>query len=595
MPALYNLDCDGLLDERFAVLGAAVDPLTTESFRTGLGDDIRRFHTRQAFDAAAWDQLVGRFHYMPAAFDDLAAFQRLRAEVARLDATCQAGCNVLLYLATAPRFFGLLCEQLYRGGFKDGPGWGRFIVEKPFGTDLASARQLNRDVLAHWQEEQICRVDPYLGKETVQNLLAFRFSNGMFEPLKATPADFPNHARGRWGPTAASDLVERDARRWFEVLTDDVLKRVAIFKDGDPLFLAQVILALRSEVAHAGETIIRKGDIGHEMYIVVRGEAEVLDDGGRVIKTFRDGDFFGEISLLIHTPRTVTVRATTDCDLVVLDQPSLRRILHDHPQFADSVRAGRARALRPEPPRRRAGARRRRLRLSRQLHRPLRAPAELRLPRSLQAIGVHEPERQPLIAGRRPRTERDDQPPARLTHETGGGGGDRLTAHGAGHHAAHERVLLAEYLPGADHETGVAGPLLLLEDDHAQRGPAPRPRPRPAQVGEGQLGRGQGRAGRAAGDQERERDQRAPHALRVSAPAGDAGDATIGLPALRRSDPRREAARAGGSKWSSPGIGASRTASSRFGSRPSARPPRCTLGLPGCSSRPVDGGPSSGP
>ena len=62
MPALYNLDCDGLLDERFAVLGAAVDPLTTESFRTGLGDDIRRFHTRQAFDAAAWDQLVGRFH-----------------------------------------------------------------------------------------------------------------------------------------------------------------------------------------------------------------------------------------------------------------------------------------------------------------------------------------------------------------------------------------------------------------------------------------------------------------------------------------------------------------------------------------------------
>lgn len=78
-------------------------------------------------------------------------------------------------------------------------------------------------------------------------------------------------------------------------------------------------------------------NIGREMYIVVRGEAEVLDDGGRVIETFRDGEFFGEIALLIHTPRTATVRAKTACDLLVLDQRSLSRILHDHPQFADTV------------------------------------------------------------------------------------------------------------------------------------------------------------------------------------------------------------------------------------------------------------------
>src|SRR5207248_2627879 len=81
------------------------------------------------------------------------------------------------------RFFGLLCEQLDKAGFKDGPGWKRIIVEKPFGTDLASALQLNTDVLAHWHEDQIYRVDHYLGKETVQNLLAFRFANEMFEPL----------------------------------------------------------------------------------------------------------------------------------------------------------------------------------------------------------------------------------------------------------------------------------------------------------------------------------------------------------------------------------------------------------------------------
>ena len=126
-------------------------------------------------------------------------------------------------------------------------------------------------------------------------------------------------------------------------LGDDVRNReifeeqVAIFKDGDPLFLSQVILALRPEVVKAGHTIIRKGAMGREMYILVRGEAEVVDEAGDVLKTFKDGDFFGEIALLMHTPRTATVRAKTGCDLVALDKTSFTRILRDHPQFADSV------------------------------------------------------------------------------------------------------------------------------------------------------------------------------------------------------------------------------------------------------------------
>ena len=183
VPALYNLACDGLLSDRFAVLGSAMDTLTTESFRARMSEDIKKFHTRNVFDQAVWDKLVSRFHYIPAGFADTAAFQTLKAEVSRLDAQYQAGGNVLFYFATAPRFFGLLGEQLHKSGFKDSPGWKRIIVEKPFGTDLESALQLNRDVLAHWHEDQIYRVDHYLGKETVQNLLAFRFSNGIFEPL----------------------------------------------------------------------------------------------------------------------------------------------------------------------------------------------------------------------------------------------------------------------------------------------------------------------------------------------------------------------------------------------------------------------------
>ena len=183
VPALYNLECDGLLSENFALLGAVLDPYTTEQFRAKMSEDIRKFHTRNEFDQARWDKLVSRFHYTPSEFGDLDGFRRLKEQVASLDARQGAGGNVLFYFAVAPRFFGLLCDKLNQAGFKEGPGWKRIIVEKPFGTDLESALQLNRDVLAHWDEQQIYRVDHYLGKETVQNLLAFRFSNGMFEPL----------------------------------------------------------------------------------------------------------------------------------------------------------------------------------------------------------------------------------------------------------------------------------------------------------------------------------------------------------------------------------------------------------------------------
>jgi len=593
VPALYNLACDGLLSEHFALLGTAMDPLTTESFRERMTADIKKFHTRQEFDPRVWDDLVNRFHYVPGAFDDKALFQTLRAEVKRLDAVVGAADNVLFYLATAPRFFGLLCDNLNEAGFKDGSGWRRVIVEKPFGTDLESALKLNREVLAHWHENQIYRVDHYLGKETVQNLLAFRFSNGMFEPLwnkhyidniqfnvaeavdvqgrggyydssgvlrdmmqnhmfqmlaylcmevpgsfepdairnekakllqairrydaqevgryvvrgqygpqldadgkiakpgyrgekdvnprsktetyaaarlhidnwrwegvpvylrsgkalwkrgteiivefkkapevifrgtsvtglspnrllfhiqpyqgievqfqakipgprmqlqpvnmrfaygdafkasrytgyevmiyscshgdatlfsrgdlveaawqaaqplldywAATPADFPNYARGSWGPKVAADLIARDGRRWHEVVTGDVLKTVPLFKDGDALFLEAVIMALRSKQVASGDLVIKKGDVGRELYLVARGEVEVLDDVGNVLKALKDGDIFGEIGVLMSTPRTADVRARTSCDLFVLDKADFSRILRDNPQFAKAV------------------------------------------------------------------------------------------------------------------------------------------------------------------------------------------------------------------------------------------------------------------
>jgi glucose-6-phosphate 1-dehydrogenase len=596
MPALYNLACDRLLPDRFAIVGIALDEMSTDQFRARMTADIQKFSTRSTFDANAWEGFVARLHYTPGNFADPAAYQRLADLVARLDAEQQTGGNIVFYLATPPAVFGMISAHLDQAGFKRrARGWTRIIVEKPFGHDLASAALLNRGLLAHWSEDQIYRIDHYLGKETVQNLLAFRFANGIYEPLwnknhvdhiqlsvaetvgvegrggyydrtgvlrdmmqnhmfqmlaylcmepptslrpdavrnekaklldavrllkpgavpqnavrgqygpgkkadgsaavgyrqepdvnpqSATetfaalrllidnwrwegvpvylrsgkslwkrgteivvqfkkapevifrdtpavgrlesnkllfhiqpdqgiefrfhaktpgpamslqkvnmrfdyreafeasrgtgyevllyncmigdatlfsrtdlveaawriaqpvldawattpPADFPNYPAGSWGPKAAFDLIERDGRRWVEVINRDVLAKVPLFRDGDPVLLHNLSMMLKPVVAAAGADIIRQGDIGGEMYVISRGQVDVLGAAGERLNTLAAGDFFGELSLLLSQPRNATIRATAPCDLFVLDKADFNRALKEHPQFASSLR-----------------------------------------------------------------------------------------------------------------------------------------------------------------------------------------------------------------------------------------------------------------
>ncbi len=595
VPALYNLACDRLLPRRFGVVGLALDELSTERFRDKLSSDIRQYSTRKQFDEAVWDDLVRRFHYLAGRFDDPAVFDRLRGLLARLDAEWQTDGNVLYYCATPPEVFGLIAEQIDRaGGTRSERGWRRIIVEKPFGHDLVSAVELNRRLLRHWTEAQVYRIDHYLGKETIQNLLAFRFSNGIFEPLwnkshvdhiqmtvaevvgvegrgryydragvlrdvvqnhmfqmlaylcmepptsfrpdairnekakvleavrimrpedvtshtvrgqygpgrrangvdavgylkergvdpnsqtetftalklfvddwrwegvpiylrsgkalwrrgteiliqfkkapevifrelpgipwldsnqlvfhiqpdqgielrfqaktpgpsmqlqkvnmrfdyreafeaaRATgyevmlyncmlgdqmlfsrsdlvetawriaqpildvwaaspPGDFPNYPAGSWGPKAAFDLIERDGRKWLEVVNRGVIETVPLFQECDEIFQHKLALVLKPVVAAADELIIRKGDRGNEMYFLVRGAVDVVGGDGRVITTLGPGSFFGETSLLLSEPRNASIRATTYCELFVLDKADFNRVLRDHPQFARSI------------------------------------------------------------------------------------------------------------------------------------------------------------------------------------------------------------------------------------------------------------------
>jgi glucose-6-phosphate 1-dehydrogenase len=185
VPSLYNLARSGLLPDAFAVIGVARAEKATERFR-GEVDGIVRRYASTAEECAACDWLGPRTYYQTGTFEDPATYAALRdrlAEVARRHGT---GGSVLFYLATAPDYFAPIVRRLAAAGLleeAEGGGWRRVIVEKPFGRDLDSALALNRELRRFLREDQIWRIDHYLGKETVQNILVFRFANGMFEPV----------------------------------------------------------------------------------------------------------------------------------------------------------------------------------------------------------------------------------------------------------------------------------------------------------------------------------------------------------------------------------------------------------------------------
>lgn len=182
MPALYHLAVDGLLPEAFHIVGYARNDFTPDELRARLREAVVT-HVASSIDATRLDWLVSRLSYVRGTFEDEAGFDRLANHLKSLDADGAA--NQLYYLATPPEYFGGVCARLgARGLLDEADGhWRRVIVEKPFGRDLASARDLNASLSEVMDESQIYRIDHYLGKETVQNILVFRFGNGIFEPV----------------------------------------------------------------------------------------------------------------------------------------------------------------------------------------------------------------------------------------------------------------------------------------------------------------------------------------------------------------------------------------------------------------------------
>jgi glucose-6-phosphate 1-dehydrogenase len=181
VPALFNLVKAKLLRDDFAILGVSVDDLSLDQFR----DQVTGFLRAEDREAEAWKWFTQRLYYERGDFADVNLYSALGKRLGDLDRERHTAGNYLFYLATAPKFFASIVQQLGTAGLcnQENGRWRRVVIEKPFGHDLESAKALNREINSVLSENQIYRIDHYLGKETVQNIMVFRFDNAIFEPI----------------------------------------------------------------------------------------------------------------------------------------------------------------------------------------------------------------------------------------------------------------------------------------------------------------------------------------------------------------------------------------------------------------------------
>lgn len=183
LPALYRLAYERQLPPGFAVVGNSRTQMSDEQFRRKMRESVSRFGEDSSIDETLWCDFAQGLYYVAGDLRDSGLYAGLNRKVEEVSASRRIGGNVVFYVATQPSFYSAVVEGLAGAGLGRGDGWRRIVIEKPFGSDTESARALTRQVHKAFPEEGVYRIDHYLGKETVQNILAFRFGNGIFEPL----------------------------------------------------------------------------------------------------------------------------------------------------------------------------------------------------------------------------------------------------------------------------------------------------------------------------------------------------------------------------------------------------------------------------
>ena len=185
VPALFRLAEQRLIPAEFAIVGISRSPMSDDEFRSRMRDAVITFTGAKRIDDQVWTSFAEGLFYLPGDISDLKTYTQLASLLDRLAKERGTGHNHVFYLSTAPAQYSDAIKNLGESGLarQSDEHWTRIIIEKPFGTDLDSARKLNVEVAAVFEEDQVYRIDHYLGKETVQNLIIFRFANGIFEPI----------------------------------------------------------------------------------------------------------------------------------------------------------------------------------------------------------------------------------------------------------------------------------------------------------------------------------------------------------------------------------------------------------------------------
>ena len=289
MPAVYDLANRGLLPPGFALTGFARRDWADQDFAQVVHDAVKE-HARTPFREATWRQLAEGIRFVQGSFDDDAAFERLRQTVEQLDAERGTGGNHAFYLSVPPSAFPIVCRQLSESGLSQSSAdaWRRVVIEKPFGHDLESARELDSVVSEVFDPESVFRIDHYLGKETVQNLLALRFANQMFEPL------WNNHYVDHVQITMAEDIGIGGRASYYDgigaardVIQNHLLQLLALVAMEEPVnFDAD---ALRAEKIKALSSVRLPRDLGRH---TARGQYASGWQGGEKVVGFLEEEGF---------------------------------------------------------------------------------------------------------------------------------------------------------------------------------------------------------------------------------------------------------------------------------------------------------------